>query len=71
VYLMEGASLSDHCVHRPRATKSAGKTKTAPAVTAVIDVADSAGPAGGSDDKDKFIPPRQKKARHVEPGVSE
>jgi hypothetical protein len=56
--------LSDHRVDRPRATKSAGKTKTAPAASD-----DGAGAA--ADGCVEAAPPPQKKARRDEAGGSE
>jgi hypothetical protein len=62
------AHLSDHCVHRPKPTKSAGKTIKAPAAPAAATSADGAGAAAGKDDES--APPPQKKARHDEGGGS-
>ena len=56
--LSPGARLSDHRVNRPKGSKSAGKTKTAPAGAAV---ADGAGAAAFDDGES--LPPPQKKAR--------
>jgi hypothetical protein len=69
-YLMlyEGARLSDHCVHRPKPTKSAGKTSKAPAAApAAAAAADGAGAGAGKSD-DESAPPPQKKAKHEEAG---
>ena len=64
--------LSDHCVHRPKPTKSAGKTSKAPAAPAAAAAAaasaDGAGAAAGKDEES--APPPQKKARHDEGGGS-
>jgi hypothetical protein len=57
--LVPGDRLSDHCVNRPKGSKSAGKTgKTAPAAS------NGAGAAVGEDDES--APPPQKKVRHDE-----
>ena len=64
-YLMLFASdrLSDHRVNRPKGSKSAGKTKTAPAATASDD---GAGAGAAVDTNDDAAPPspHKKKARH-------
>ena len=61
--------LSDHCVHRPKPTKSAGKTSKAPAAPAAAAAsADGAGAAAGKDEESASPP--QKKARHDEGGGS-
>jgi hypothetical protein len=61
--------LSDHCVHRPKPTKSAGKTSKAPPAPAVA--AASADGAGAPEtDESVSAPPPQKKARHDEGGGS-
>jgi hypothetical protein len=60
--------LGDHCVHRPKPTKSAGKTSKAPAAASSAAAAsDGAGAATGDEESD---PPPQKKARHDEGGGS-
>jgi hypothetical protein len=64
-----GDRLSDHCVHRPRPTKSAGKTSKAPAAPAAAAAsADGAGAAARKDEESASPP--QKKARHGEGGGS-
>ena len=50
-----------HCVHRPRAVKSAGKIHKAPAASAAA--ADGAGAAEDGESDAPVLPP-QKKARH-------
>ena len=60
------ARLSDHCVHRPKPTKSAGKTSKALAAPAAAS-ADGAGAAACSNDV-SIPPPPQKKAPHDEGG---
>ena len=63
--------LSDHCVHRPRPTKSAGKTSKAPAApAAAAAAADGAGAGAAATDDSESAPPPQKKARHDEGGGS-
>ena len=60
--------LGDHCVHRPKPTKSAGKTSKAPAAASSAAAAsDGAGAATGDEESDR---PPQKKARHDEGGGS-
>ena len=61
-----GAAINrrDHCVHRPRGGKSAGKINQAAAAFAAA--AGGAGAAVGKDDE-SVLPP-QKKARHEEGG---
>jgi hypothetical protein len=55
------ARLSDHCVHRPKPTKSAGKTSKAPAVApSAAAAADGAGAAVTEDDES--APPLHKQA---------
>ena len=61
--------LSDHCVHRPRPTKSAGKTIKAPAAPAAGASADGGAGAAATEDGES-APPPQKKARHDEGGGS-
>ena len=62
--------LSDHCVHRPKPTKSAGKTSKAPAAASSAAAAsDGAGAAASSNDESIPIHP-QKKARRDEGGGS-
>jgi hypothetical protein len=60
--------LSDHCVHRPKPTKSAGKTSKAPAAAPAAASADGAGAAEGKDDES--VPPPQEKAMQDEGGGS-
>ena len=64
--------LSDHCVHRPRPTKSAGKTIKAPAAaSSAAAAADGAGAGASKGDGDcETGPPPQKKAKHEEAGSS-
>ena len=62
--------LSDHCVHRPKPTKSAGKTIKAPAAPAAAASADSAGAGAAVGMDEESAPPPQKKARHDEGGGS-
>ena len=57
--------LSDHRVHRPRATKSAGHISKAPA-GAAADGAAADGAAAVAVADDEAAPPPQKKARHEE-----
>ena len=66
------ARLSDHCVHRPKPTKSAGKTIQAPAAPAAAASAEGAGAGAGAavEEDEKSVPPPQKKARHDEGGGS-
>jgi hypothetical protein len=64
------ARLSDHCVHRPKPTKSAGKTIKAPAAPAAGASADGAGAGAAATDDSEAAPPPQKKARHDEGGGS-
>ena len=47
VYLFPDGRLSDFCVHRPKPTKSAGKTSKAPAAPAASCAADGAGAGAG------------------------
>ena len=49
--LYVGDRLSDHCVHRPKPTKSAGKTSKAPAAPVAAAAADGAG-AGADEGED-------------------
>ena len=69
--LIGGDRLSDHCVHRPKPTKSAGKTIKAPAAApAAAAAADGAGAgAAAGKDEESAAPPR-KRARHDEGGGS-
>ena len=70
VYLFPDGRLSDFCVHRPKPTKSAGKTSKAPAAASSAAAAsDGAGAAASSNDKSIPIHP-QKKARRDEGGGS-
>jgi hypothetical protein len=62
--------LSDHCVHRPKPTKSAGKTIKAPAAPAAAASADGAGAGAAAGKDEETVPPPQKKARHDEGGGS-
>ena len=60
--------LGDHCVQRPKPTKSACKTSKAPAAASSVAAAsDGVGAATGDEESD---PPPQKKARHDEGGGS-
>ena len=61
--------LSDHCVHRPKPTKSAGKSSKAPAAAFSVAAADGAGAGAGKGD-DESGPPQQKKAKHEEAGIA-
>jgi hypothetical protein len=63
--------LSDHCVHRPRPTKSAGKTSKAPAAasSAAAAASDGAG-AGACKVDEESAPPQKKNAKHEETGSS-
>ena len=64
------ARLSDHCVHRPRPTKSAGKTSKAPAAaSSAAAFADGAGAGAGKVDEESGPPP-QKNAKDEEAGSS-
>ena len=69
LWLAEGDRLSDHCVHRPKPTKSAGKTSKAPAAApaaaapaAAASAAASVGGAGaavdGKDNAESAPPPQ-------------
>jgi hypothetical protein len=64
--------LSDHCVHRPKPTKSAGKTIKAPAAPAADAAAsgDGAGAGAALGKDEESVPPPQTKARHDEGGGS-
>ena len=63
--------LSDHCVHRPKPTKSAGKTVKAPAAPAPAAAsADGAGAVAAATEDSEPAPPPQKKAQHDEGGGS-
>ena len=73
-YLMlnEEDRLSDHCVHRPKPTKSAGKTSKAPAAASSADAvsADGAGAGAAVGKDEESASPPQNKARHDEGGGS-
>ena len=61
--------LGDHCVHRPRPTKSAGKTSKAPAAAPTASAsADGVGSAATEDDES--APPLHQKALQDEGGGS-
>ena len=61
--------LSDHFVHRPKPTKSAGKTIKAPAALAAAAAADGVGAGAAADDDDDCAPsPQIKKARDAAEG---
>ena len=70
--LFNGDRLSDHCVHRPKPTKSAGKTSKAPAAASSADAvsADGAGAGAAVGKDEESAPPPQNKARHDEGGGS-
>jgi hypothetical protein len=72
VQLYGNAHLSHHCVHRPKPTKSAGKTSKAPAAasSAAAASADGAGAGAAAGKDEESAPPPQKKARHDEGGGS-